>query len=133
VLKLIHYTFLSTGDHYIGSQLDGLPHGFGVYHWLKVGQTHIGWFKNGVAEGDGIRGYETGMKYVGEFMQGMQHGQGRLLYEDGSVATGTFANDATDIVTFEFKGNSTRKPFKYVGRIGNNGPIGFGKMYYDNG
>lgn len=74
----------SSGDSYEGEiNSEGKRHGFGVYTTARYefgsdnvfsGDVYIGYFKNGIREGQGVYTSKDGSRYEGEFKNGKPNG-----------------------------------------------------------
>lgn len=74
---------------YRGDLVDGRPHGNGRLE-RRSGEIYDGAFRNGVAEGRGVRIGAGGSRYEGTFVQGVETGNGRLALRTGEIYVGGF-------------------------------------------
>ena len=51
---------------------------------LANGDTYVGEFQNGTAQGEGTYTFADGKRYIGEFKDGKIHGKGTMTFPDGS-------------------------------------------------
>lgn len=79
------------GDKYKGQFVNGLPEGYGEYHW-KDGEFYKGDFKQGARNGYGIWKNKL-QSYKGHFMLDKKHGYGIYDWGNGSVYKGQWMED----------------------------------------
>jgi hypothetical protein len=82
------------GTSYVGDWKNDKEHGEGeqifITNSLKLPNTYKGSFKNGLADGFGIRTYYEGKMYTGNFKEGRYEGKGIIKYADGSTLEGNW-------------------------------------------
>jgi hypothetical protein len=82
------------GTKYIGDWKNDKEHGEGeqifITNSLKLPNTYKGSFKNGLADGFGIRTYSDGKMYTGNFKENRYEGKGIIKYADGSTLEGNW-------------------------------------------
>lgn len=66
---------------YIGEEQNGVPNGFGVYHY-DDGSVYEGNFKDGIFEGTGRLVDRLGNEYIGDFKNGMLNGKCAIKSSD---------------------------------------------------
>lgn len=87
------------GAHFIGSCLNGIRDGGGVYTYAN-GDTYTGEWKHDMRNGSGMIRKMNGEMYAGAFYDDMMHGRGTYRWPDGRIYEGEFVND-------EFHGYAT--------------------------
>ena len=118
------------GDYYIGSSLNNLKHGKGIYYYKNGNIKYEGDFVDDEFEGNGKFYYENGDYYIGEYKNGLKHGKGKSYNKDGNIFyDGDYVNDI-----IEGNGKLYYENFGYyIGEFKNNFRNGKGKLYYING
>ncbi|XP_028392873.1 radial spoke head 10 homolog B-like [Dendronephthya gigantea] len=86
-----------TGDWYKGVQQGYGEHTWFLRR-IKGSQyplrnRYVGSFVNGLREGHGVFYYASGAKYDGEWVNNMKHGHGTFVFKNGMVFKGVFDND----------------------------------------
>lgn len=82
---------LPNGDEYVGEVKFKRPHGFGALKFKRREGKYVGFFVDGIYEGDGVLS-EFGHQYRGAFKAGQFHGLGDLVFPNGVRHCGTFNN-----------------------------------------
>jgi hypothetical protein len=85
-------TKLANGDTYIGEFWSGKAQGQGTYTFSN-GSKYVGKFKFGKFDGQGTFTSANGNKYVGETMDNKMHGQGTYTWVNGDKYVGEFRDD----------------------------------------
>jgi ribosomal protein L37E len=80
-----------SGGTYNGGLLDGIPHGYGIWHGSD-GRKYYGDFVHGEMTGYGTMVFPGGETYVGDFNNGVGHGHGVMTHPDGRSVRGTWVN-----------------------------------------
>lgn len=81
----------SDGSLYIGTLVNGLPHGTGLIT-APNGDRYEGVVSQGMIDGKGIMYFANGNRYEGEFFHGVQNGFGTFYYSNGGTVVGIFKN-----------------------------------------
>ena len=78
------------GAKYSGEWNNDKMDGLGKYTFSdgKTPKEHIGRFKDGLPNGEGLLTYKNGDIYDGDFKDGKRHGKGTMTYPDGSKYVG---------------------------------------------
>lgn len=81
--------------------------------------------------GYGIYVYDYGF-YKGEWQNGKQHGRGIMVGNNGVVVEGTFEDDhSTGFAEIKYEDDNVLKA--YVGDVQNDGPHGYGALFWKDG
>jgi hypothetical protein len=81
------------GRKYVGFYKDGKPNSWGTYTDPSTAVHHMGEWKNGVADGYGLRfSLPDGPLYYGGWKGGKMHGQGTYVKMEGQT-NGEFRDD----------------------------------------
>ena len=56
------------------------------------GSSYVGYYSNGLREGQGTHTKKERSAYVGEYLNDKRHGQGTRTYADGSKFVGEYKN-----------------------------------------
>lgn len=76
------------GD-YVGDLAEGLPHGYGAFHWPD-GRSYVGQWDQGQRHGYGVMRWPGGREYVGQWQGGLASGMATLSETNGARYTGEF-------------------------------------------
>ena len=61
--------------------------------YCNAESSYVGWWKDNLKDGIGIRRYNDGMVYQGQYKEGKWHGMGKFTYPDGEFYQGEFKDD----------------------------------------
>mmetsp|Transcript_30857 Transcript_30857/g.89806 ORF Transcript_30857/g.89806 Transcript_30857/m.89806 type:complete len:469 (+) Transcript_30857:95-1501(+) len=81
----------AAGGKYEGAQVEGRPHGKGVFVYTS-GDRYDGEWVDGTKHGAGTYFYHTGDKYVGEWQYDRMHGAGKFFHSSGETFEGEFVD-----------------------------------------
>ena len=118
----------ANGDTYVGEFINGKANGQGT-HTEANGTVYVGQFKDNLHHGRGSLTLANGDKFVGEFKDGFQHGHGTYTFAAGGEYIGQFQKN-------EFSGRGTMtfpSGGVYVGEFKDGKYSGRGTFTFPNG
>lgn len=84
------------GDSYVGEYKWGIAEGYGLYRWAN-GHIYSGEFLNGMKSGQGQwkknENDEYSNQYIGKYKNDMKHGYGEFKWTSGSKYLGNYVKD----------------------------------------